>query len=82
MSGAVNYARHELGHYVFLAMGERPDPAWLGPAWVWWKEPRGTSTREIGETPEMACGRTAHRVTLCSSCRARAAGLAARGGER
>jgi hypothetical protein len=83
MTGAVNYARHlGSGHYVFLALGERPDPAWVTDQWSWWKQPRGTWVREIGETPEMACGRTAHELEICSSCRATQAGIAARGGAR
>ena len=79
MIGAVNYARHSAsGHYVFLAMGERPDPSWLTSEWSWWEEPRGESVRKIGDTPEMACKRTEHRVRICSSCRAQLAGIAMR----
>lgn len=80
MIGAVNYARHlPSGHYVFLALGEQPDTAWLSNEWAWWREPRGEVVRHIGETPEMACGRTVHALGICSSCRARLAGIAERG---
>lgn len=71
---AVNYARHAHGHYVFLAAGERPDPAWLHPNWAWWEEPAGEFARKIGDTLDSACMRTEHGTRSCSRCRAQIEG--------
>lgn len=76
MTIAVNYARHDkLGDYVFLAPGEKPDPAWLTHEWAWHTLPSPWA-RQIGETYESACVRSQHGTRSCGRCRAELAGKA------
>jgi len=58
---AVNYARHDRGHYVFLAPGEKPEPAWLEPSWAWHERPTPYA-RKIGETRSEAEWRVARSI--------------------